>query len=179
MTLGERIKLRRLEQELSLRDLAEQADLTASFLSQIERDQASPSIESLRKISKALDVPLFYFLMEQDETSPVVRRNERRRLTKPADGMVFELLAPDINRRMEAVLTTVEVKDGRIPLTLRQETEEFIFILSGTLEVQLGSESYLLEAGDSIYFLGALLRSIQAQGERSVQYLSVITPPII
>ncbi len=179
MTLGERIKMRRLELELSLRDLAEQVDLTASFLSQVERDQASPSIESLRKISKALTVPLFYFLMEEEETSPVVRRDERRRLTKPADGMVFELLAPDINRRMEAVLTTVQAKDGRIPLTLRQETEEFIFILSGTLEVQLGGESYRLEAGDSIYFLGALLRSIQAHGDQPVQYLSVITPPII
>jgi len=97
----------------------------------------------------------------------------------PGDSLVFELLTPDVNRRMEAVLTTVEVEDGRIPLTLRQETGEFIFILSGTLEVQLGSESYLLEAGDSIYFRGALLRSIQTHGERSVQYLSVITPPII
>ena len=179
MTLGERIKLRRQERELSLRDLAEQADLTASFLSQIERDQASPSIESLRKISKALDVPLFYFLMEQEEVCPVVRQHERRRLTLPTSGITLEMLTPDVSRKMEAVLTTIGSEDGRIPLTFQPETEEFILVLEGVLLVELGAERYELVAGDSVYFPGALLRSLRAAGSGSVQYLSVITPPIV
>ncbi len=179
MTLGERIKLRRQEQDLSLRDLAGQADLTASFLSQIERDQASPSIESLRKISRALEVPLFYFLMEQEEVCPVVRQHERRRLTLPATGITLEMLTPDVSRKMEAVLTTIGCEDGRIPLTFQPETEEFILVLNGVLVVELGADSYELAAGDSVYFPGALLRSLRAAGNDPVQYLSVITPPIV
>ena len=82
MQIGERIKARRKELKLSLRELAEQVDLTASFLSQIERDQSSPSIESLRKISQALEVPIFYFLAEPNGKSPVVRRNQRLKIEK-------------------------------------------------------------------------------------------------
>ena len=60
MRLGERIRARRKELDLSLRELADAVSLTSSFLSLIERDQSSPSIESLRKISEALEVPVFY-----------------------------------------------------------------------------------------------------------------------
>jgi transcriptional regulator with XRE-family HTH domain len=63
MELGNRLRARRQELGLSLRELAERVGLTASFLSQIERDLASPSIESLRKISDALEVPNFHFLV--------------------------------------------------------------------------------------------------------------------
>ena len=74
MELGHRLRTRRQELGLSLRELAERVGLTASFLSQIERDLASPSIESLRKISDALEVPIFHFLIEPEVRSPVVRR---------------------------------------------------------------------------------------------------------
>ena len=60
---------------MSLKDLAERIGLTASFLSQVERELAEPSITSLRKIAEALDVPIFYFLLDNDNHSPVVRKN--------------------------------------------------------------------------------------------------------
>lgn len=60
--IGRRIKSRRRELDLSLRDLAGRADLTASFLSQVERGKANVSIDSLRRISEALDVSMLHFL---------------------------------------------------------------------------------------------------------------------
>ena len=76
LPLGDRIRTRRKELDLSQGELAERAGLTASFISQVERDVTSPSIDSLYKISQALDVPVFQFLLEPDGASPVVRRQE-------------------------------------------------------------------------------------------------------
>jgi len=102
MELGNRLRARRQELGLSLRELAERVGLTASFLSQIERDLASPSIESLRKISNALEVPIFHFLVEPDAKSPVVRRGERALLKLPDSNLTYQLMTPDLNRKMEA-----------------------------------------------------------------------------
>ena len=178
MELGKRIKQRRKEMRFSLRDLAKKVDLTASFLSQIERDQASPSIDSLRKISQALNVPVFYFLLEQEGPSPVVRRDQRRQLSLPEANITYQLLTPNVDRKMEVILAELDPNDGEVPLVHYQHTEECIFVLEGKLDVTLGNEVHRLEAGDSIYFDGPMLQHLKAQGDKQVSYLSIITPPI-
>jgi transcriptional regulator with XRE-family HTH domain len=178
MELGIRLRARRQELGLSLRDLADRVGLTASFLSQIERGLASPSIESLRKISDALEVPIFHFLVEPDIKSPVVRRNERALLKLPDSNLTYQLMTPDLNRKMEVFLAEREPGDEKITIPLRQETEEFIYVLQGQLEIELDEEVYLLGPGDSIYFDGPLLRRLAARGDMTLRFISVITPPI-
>jgi transcriptional regulator with XRE-family HTH domain len=179
MEIGHRIRARRLELGLSLRELAERVGLTASFLSQIERDLASPSIESLRKVSDALEVPIFHFLVEPDVKSPVVRRDERAQLKLPGSNLIYQLMTPDLNRKMEVFLAEKEPGEEKITLPLRQQTEEFIYVIQGQLEIDLGEgEDYLLGAGDSVYFDGPRLRRLAARGDTTLRFISVITPPI-
>ena len=178
MELGHRLRARRQELGLSLRELAERVDLTASFLSQIERDLASPSIESLRRISDALEVPIFHFLIEPDTKSPVVRRGERALLQMPDSNLTYQLMTPDLNRKMEVFLAEREPGEEKITIPLRQQTEEFIYVMQGELEIQISEEVYLLHAGDSIYFDGPMLRRLAARGDTTVRFISVITPPI-
>jgi len=178
MKLGHRLRARRQELGLSLRALAERVSLTASFLSQIERDLASPSIESLRKISNALDVPIFYFLVEPDTKSPVVRRGERARLNLPGSNLTYHLMTPDLSRKMEVFMAEKEPGEEKITLPLRQQTEEFIYVLQGQLEIDINYEVYLLGPGDSVYFDGPLLRRLTARGDTTLRFISVITPPI-
>src|SRR3972149_5021172 len=87
--IGSRIRERRKALRLSLQELAERAGLTASFLSLIERDHSSPSLESLRRIAEALEVPLFYF-SQTDGQNPVVRKDERVRITFPPGNVTCE-----------------------------------------------------------------------------------------
>jgi transcriptional regulator with XRE-family HTH domain len=178
MELGHRIRARRQELGLSLRELAGRVGLTASFLSQIERDLASPSIESLRKISDALEVPIFHFLIEPDGKSPVVRYNKRLQLKLPDSNLTYELLTPDLNRQMEAFLAEREPGDEKITIPLRQHTEELIYVLQGQLEIELDEEIYLLSPGDSVYFESPQLRRLAARGDTTLRFISVITPPI-
>jgi len=175
--LGQRIRQRRKELGLSLRELGEESGVTASFLSLIERDKASPSINSLRQIAQALNSPLFELLVEDRDTNPVVRAGERTQITIPSSDLTYELLVPDLSRNMELFLTELEPGDFNLARPLSRPTEECIFVLQGRLVVRLDDLDYTLEKGDSIYFEGARLRELRSIGKEKVIFLSAITPP--
>lgn len=174
--IGPRIRARRNELGLSLRDLAQQVGLTASFLSQIERKQADPSIKSLRKIADALDVPMLYFLAENGEPEPVVRKGQRKRLLLPGSQVAYELLTPDLSRKLEMFVATVHPSQRNIAHPLPHPTEECILLLAGSLCVKLGNTEYVLEEGDSIYFEGSSLCGLAARGDEPAVFVSAITP---
>ncbi len=179
MRLGERIRARRKELDLSLRELAEAVGLTSSFLSLIERDQSSPSIESLRKISTALEVPVFYFLLEPFNKSPIVRHNQQLILKDEVSSHVYKLLSPSLYHKMEALLMEQEPTGENFATPLKQYTEEFLYVLQGTLELELGNQVYTLEKGDSAYFDSPTLRRMSAVGDELLRVIAVITPPIL
>jgi transcriptional regulator with XRE-family HTH domain len=176
--IGERLLERRQELGLSLRALAEEVGLTASFLSQIERSQAEPSIRSLRKIADALGVSLFYFLVEEEAVSPIVRKDERKLLDLAGTKVVCELLTPSVRRKMEAMLINADPARGNIAQPLPLPTEECIVVFEGRLCVRLDDGEYELEPGDSIYFEGRRLRSLSAVGAEEALFLSAMTPAV-
>lgn len=123
--LGQRIRAKRKERGKSLSQLSALTGLTASFLSQVERDVTEPSITSLRKIAKALDVPIFYFLLDTEEYSPVVRAENRKVLRFPHSHLMFELLTPDLNRQMEMMMATLEPNTSTCEEPLGHPGEEY------------------------------------------------------
>jgi uncharacterized cupin superfamily protein len=79
---------------------------------------------------------------------------------------------------MEAFLTEREPGDQTPIARLGAQTEEFIYVLQGQVEIQLGETVYVLGAGDTIYFDGAMLQRIEPRGDQTARYLSVLTPPV-
>jgi transcriptional regulator with XRE-family HTH domain len=181
LPLGNRIRARRKDLRLSQGDLAERAGVTASFISQVERGVTSPSIDSLYKIGKALDVPIFQFLIEPSDKNPVVRRHERTQITWPWAGpeLTFQLLTTSANQKLEAFLT--EWEPGKPDSTsisgFGDTTEEFVYVLQGQLEICLGDDVHLLGPGDTVGFEGVMLRGMEPRGDQIVRFISVITPP--
>jgi transcriptional regulator with XRE-family HTH domain len=177
--LGDRIRARRKELRLSQIALAERAGMTASFISQVERGVTSPSIDSLHKISQALDVPVFHFLLEPGGASPVVRQHERIRITWPTSGteLAFQLLTPNSSQKLEAFLTEWEPGEQKPLAGFGETTEEFVYVLQGQLELKLGDDLYLLGPGDTACFEGVMLRDMKPRGDETVRFISVITPP--
>jgi transcriptional regulator with XRE-family HTH domain len=153
--------------------------MTASFVSQVERGVTSPSIDSLYKISRALDVPVFHFLLEPDTASPVVRRHERIRIIWPTSGteLAFQLLTPSTSQKLEAFMTEWEPGEPRPLAGFGETTEEFVYVLQGQLEIGLGEDVYLLGPGDTACFEGVMLRDMRPRGDETVRFISVITPP--
>lgn len=175
--IGQRIRDRRQELGLSIRELGRRTDLTASFLSQVELGQANTSINSLRKIADALEVSMLFFFVESNDPDPVVRAGERPKITFSDLPVTYELLTPDRSRKLEIFLGRLPAETGNIARMLNAQTEECIYVLSGQLAVGLLSGDYLLNPGDSIYFYGEELQTISCGSDEEVRWISCMTPP--
>ncbi len=176
--IGRRIKSRRQDLGLSLREAARRIEVTASFLSQLERGQSDTSIGVLRRIAAVLGVPMMHFLAEDHPQAPVVRAGERQVIDLPDVRVKYELLVPDLARKMEAVMCRLEPGTGNVGRALREPSEELIVVLAGALRIELGPQAYLLAVGDSIYFNGSDLRVLACASEQEAVWISVITPPV-
>jgi transcriptional regulator with XRE-family HTH domain len=203
-TVGSRIKEKRQDEGLSIRELARRSGLTASFISQVENEKANVSLDSLRRISDAMGVQMLYFLSEPgrqpelaleeqisipmenitevlpllDRSSPLIKKNLRPRMFLPDSGVTYELLTNRFDHKMEAFIGQIAPGTGNIAGRLSIPTEEFMYCLAGVLKVGVHDQVYTLEAGDSLYFDGNNLTSISSGSETEVTvWLSVITPP--
>jgi transcriptional regulator with XRE-family HTH domain len=184
-----RIRTYRQRRGMSVRKLAETAGLSPSLVSQIERGKSEPSISSLRKLAEALSVSIFYLLDEREESGAaeggrsiatrVVRRAERRRVTLPHSGLRYELLCPDVSGRMEAWLGTLEPGAATGDTARGHLSDEFMWIISGSTELEYGDEKLVLEANDSIYLDGTVSHRMRALGEKPLVFLSVLSPPVL
>ncbi len=200
LNIGSRLKARRNELGISLRELGRRTDLSASFLSQVELNKTSLSIDSMRRIAEALDAPILSFFTGQAHTpqetpeppapsceepddptgySPVVRAGCRPKLTLPPSGVTYELLTRELGRKMEALCGRLAPGAPNIVRRLREPTEELVYVLSGALLVGLGDKEYTLNRGDTIYFCGDQLQKMTCASEtEDAVWISIITPAV-
>ncbi len=176
-TIGERIRKRRTELELSLRGLAEKTRVSASFLSQVERGQVSPSLSTLQAIAEALQVPLVYFLMGSSSDEHVVQAGQGAQLELPGSKIVYELRSPSPPRKMLVFVAHMQPDTVNKAIPPQMNTQETVYILQGRLIVELEDERYTLDPGDSITFNGQQLVCLINDHPSEVSYISFITPP--
>lgn len=186
-SLGEKIRLERKDRNLTLTQLAEQCDISPSFLSQIERGQATPSVGTLHTIASALGLAVASFFEEpapSDEfagpdgsLAQVVRLDRRKTLIYPGSGVRNELLSPDLQREIQMMWTVIPpgADTGQVPLV--HEGEECGVVLQGQVEIWVGDEHYVLGPGDAIYHRSDLPHRSRNIGEQDVIVVVAITPP--
>lgn len=175
--LGEKIRQRRNELNMSIKDLAEKTGLTSGFISQIERELAEPSITSLRKIAEVLGVAVFHFFIDEANTSRVVRKGERQSHRFPNSHLSYELLSPDLNRQMEMFMACLEPGAETSEEPLSHIGEEVIHVLEGTMWIQIGKDEYTVKQGDTIYYFSSIPHKIINIGKDNLLFISTITPP--
>lgn len=175
--LGTRLKERRQEIGMSIKELAEKTGLTSGFISQIEHGLAEPSITSLRNISNVLGVAVFYFLLDDFSVNPVVKKNERRVLKFSKSDLTYELLSPDLNRQMEMFMAKLKPGEYTSKELEYHTGEEAIHVLKGCLKIYIGDSEYILEEGDTIHFDSTRPHKIMNFSDVELQYISAATPP--
>ncbi len=178
--IGSRIRELRHKKGLSVTELARRAGVSKSMISQVEREDANPSVETVRSIAAALEVPVFALFLEEDQShGALVRKSERITLTIPGSEIVRELLTPDLQRAMALILGRIPPGAVSSPSPVTHRGEECVFVLQGTMVVRLQDEQYVLEAGDTFYFDARLPHLFMNPGETEVEFLSAITPPTL
>jgi transcriptional regulator with XRE-family HTH domain len=177
MSLGSRIRSVRKLRELSSAELAAAAGVSRGLISQIELDRANPSIDTLRRIAAALESPIASFFDDAPANGIVVRSDERRTMRVPRSGLTYQLLTPDLNRRIEFILIELDPGQGGARTAYGHPGEEAALVLEGQLCVWIGEEEHMLDAGDSISFNSGIPHRVANLGKKKTVLVSAITPP--
>lgn len=178
-------KVRRLRQEkrMTLQALSDATGLSKPLLSQIENDQVIPPLATLLRISKALKVGLHSFFEEEGNTDKciLVRADQRRRLQRrllpdhPAPPYTYHSLAYGRKQKhMEPFLVEFETGQWNDDLMVRHEGEEFLFLLSGELELHYGEKVMIMKPGDSVYYDSAEPHGYVARSPGRTQAVAVL-----
>jgi transcriptional regulator with XRE-family HTH domain/KaiC/GvpD/RAD55 family RecA-like ATPase len=182
--LGDKIRMLRKRVGMTQRELAEQVGMTPSFISQLEKNLISPSLDSLLKLSDKLNTQPIYFLTDEEsgpQQKMVIKPSERRDIhlqeVKEADVKLQLLVSDVFNRRMEPYLLTI--KEGAIieGHFHSHKGDEFAYIMKGELEVEIQDEKLLLKAEDSLYIGSTFPSKWVNVGKGDAVLLWILSPP--
>src|SRR3954451_6514588 len=149
--LGARIRALRLARHQTLRQLAARAAVTESFLSQVERGVASPSIASVQRISRALDTSIADLFAADETAGTVVRVHDRRKIVYQGLGAIDEFLTRGTDGRLQVIYSTIQPGGGTGDEAYTHDSdEEVVVVLEGALDLWVGPEHYHLETGDAV-----------------------------
>ena len=176
--IGAGLRRARRRAGLTLREVAESAGVTESFLSQVERDVASPSIATLRRVAVALGLSIGEILDQVGPHGQLVRAAERRVVTYPGLAARDEFLTDGSGARLQIILSIIEPGGGTGAEAYAHESdEECLLVLEGALDLWVGEEQYRLEVGDAIRYSSRVPHRNQNPGPDQARVLFVLTPP--
>lgn len=179
--IGARIRELRKAKKLTLKQLAELTDLSVGYLSQLERQDADPSVRALNMIGKALGVGINWFFPDPEEQnnpeSDIVVRKGKRRALKYESGVKDELLSPTLSGQLELILTTFAPGSSSGDALYSHEGEEGGFVSEGQLELTVEDQVMILEEGDSFHFKSTRPHRYHNNSSAKAVLVWAVTPP--
>ena len=176
MEIGDKLRNLRIQKNLTQEELGERTDLSKGYISQLERDLSSPSMETFFSILEVLGVTPEEFFHQDTVNQQVVYSKEDHTIYQDEEnGYELEWLVSDSNEKeMEPVLLIFE-KAGEYKTFEPSRSETFIFVLEGELELSLGEERYIAKAGQSIYYQATKHHQLRNHQTKRTKALIVAT----
>ena len=175
MDIGSKIRELRMLKGLTQEELADRAELTKGFISQIERETTSPSLETFLDILQALGVTPEEFF-QNDEAEQVVFGKED--FFEKVDSELkskIEWIIPNAQKNeMEPILITLE-PGGSVYPDNPHEGEEFGYVLSGSVQIRIGSHVYRAKRGEAFYYRSEKPHTLSSAGGAKLIWIS--SPP--
>lgn len=186
--VGSKIKGIRESKNLSIEEIAERSGLSTDQISSIENDQFLPSLGPLIKVARALGVRLGTFLDDNDALGPVVCRATEREdnnsisfsngATEARQNMIYHSLAKQkAGRHMEPFIIDIQPSEEKEFKLSAHEGEEFIYVMSGEVEIEYGKEKYTLKEGDSIFYDSIVKHHVHGAVGKAAKILAVVYIP--
>ena len=177
--VGERLRAIRRLRRATLKTVADRAELSESFLSQVERGRANASIASLKRIAAALGVNVADLFEPNGSTARprVLRRDVRPNLAFGTLGRKF-MLTPRPLEHLQVIVGELDAggSTGDEPYT-HGDSEELLVVLEGVVSLQLGAEVFELERGDSIDYRSSMPHRLVNVGPDTAEVMWIISPP--
>lgn len=176
--IGRKIRELRGERGFTIKHLADLVECTPSLISQLERGKADPSISTLKKIAKAINVNIVdFFAFQASEDELITRADERVNIQLPQwDARIQSLIKSIGNKKMQPFYTIIKPGGGSQGM-YSHEGEEFGIVLKGELELMLNDKVYRVRENDSFYFTSQTPHDWNNRGKEDVAVVWVITPP--
>ena len=177
MKIGEKIKQLRIQMNLTQEELANRAELSKGFISQVERDLNSPSISTLVDILECLGTNLKDFFNEEivekvvfSEEDVFVQENEGLRHT-------INWIIPNAQKnQMEPILIRLK-RNGKSNVYNAHEGEVFGFCFQGKIKVCIGDKRYEVQKGESFYYRANASHYLENSSNHDSLILWISTPP--
>jgi len=179
--IGPRVKAVREQASLTLEDVAGRTGLDLDTLRSIEAGEYDPPLGMLIRLAKALEMSMGTFITTgEDRPYAVLRAADRKVVSRFSGdkqeryGYTYMPLAPDKrNRSMEPFLVTLTPTGGDHKLS-DHDGQEFIFVLTGALEVSFADDKFVLDPGDSIYYDSTTPHLVTTHGDHETTILAVL-----
>ena len=176
MDIGNKIKKLRTQKGLTLEELASRSELTKGFLSQLERNLTSPSIDSLNDILEALGTNLAEFFQEDKDEKYLFRDADF--FVDERDGCTVHWIVPNSQKnQMEPILLTLP--EGGQSFEVAPHTgEEFGYVVDGTVTLECDGKRSVLRKGETFYLHGRTFHVLKNERKSTARVLWVSTPPL-
>ncbi|QQA41609.1 helix-turn-helix domain-containing protein [Pelagovum pacificum] len=168
--IGGLIRKRRKALGMTLQALADSASVSVGYLSQVERDNAVPTLGTLAQIAGGLDVELEYFVASPRPADAITRAVERPTFSLAGSSIRYESLSNEYpGSELSSYLLTIP--PGYASEIVSHAGDEFVYVLSGEIEHMLEGETFRLGPGDSFHFNGAKEHALANRGDDAAQVL--------
>ena len=151
--VGALIRARRRQLHMTLEEICQAAGISKGYLSQVERDQATPSLGTLAQIARSLDVGMDYFIATPSVEDSLTRSGERQKFSVDGSSVLYERIAADFAGNILSSFV-MNIPAGYKSETVSHEGEEILFVLDGAIKQRLDDEEIEMRAGDSLHFRG-------------------------
>jgi transcriptional regulator with XRE-family HTH domain len=181
--IGSKLRRLRLRKSMGLLELSKHTGLSPALLSKLERDVMHPTLPTLARIAMVFSVGLEYFFNSDPKPIlEIVRKKERLRFPDSPDAAqvayYFESLDfPVPNRALHCYLAEFNPITSEQSQTHEHPGIEFLYILSGKLELRAGEDIHELSEGDAIYFDSSVSHGYRRIGAKRSTALVVLLPP--
>ena len=169
--LGEKIRERRKQQSLTLRELSSRLGISPSTLHKIEKGVLSPTVILMLEICHALDTPIYTFVRDKKKVFLHIKKGDQKELT--ADGLSVRLVADNGLISDDVSFSIVTCKKGEGLKKHTFPSYVFSYILSGTIRVSFNSDVYEAATGDALYYDGSFPHKTEALTDVSLVVLYI------
>jgi transcriptional regulator with XRE-family HTH domain len=184
--IGAKIKTIRNNRKLTKEELAERCGFSLNMVEKLESGESIPSLGHLIKVARTLGVRLGTFLDDLEKLGPVISRKGESRTganfstsnNETGSGLTFHALAGDKSgRHFEPFLIDVAASKASPTKLSAHEGEEFIYVLTGEIEISYSNETYILKEGDSIYYDSVVDHHVHSANGHPAKILAVVYAP--
>jgi transcriptional regulator with XRE-family HTH domain len=174
MKLGSKLKRLRLTRGYTQEELADRCDLSRSFISQLESDKVSPSVETLERILRVLGTDLKHFFSDEQKKI-IFKKDERVPVYDLPKGVTMEILMDAVeDKELDAKI--VELEPGaQTDQESYHDGDEFGYVIEGSIDIYIDGKRYRANEGECFYYSGDCVHYMRNPGKEKAKVLWIQT----